>query len=334
MRNPRVIIAVIFKDMQTEFITETVENCLRLDYPNYGVFLFPDARISFPLVNKKIRIFPTGKATIPVKRNMAVKQITGEADFIAFIDADASPQKDWLKNAVKYFKKAGIAAVGGPNITPARECFLRKISGFVMQQKICFGSGALRHNVCASRYVDELPTCNLIIKSSYARDNLFDERYENAEDMKYCHDITAQGHKIFYACDVIVYHHRKKIILPVARQFHNYGYYRCKAFLNRPAGSKHFLVPTLFLLYLIVSSFAGLFFNGVYPVLAGSLLFYFTVCVISSLFSTGNIIYSLFTSGVIFICHLSYGYGFLICYVRSKINPSRQGGIIKDDNKD
>ena len=169
MKNPHIIIAIIFKDMHTDFIRETIKNCLLIDYKNYALYLFPDVKIRLPVKNNKIKVFPTGKTTIPVKRNIAIKYTAHKADFIAFIDADASPNKDWLKNAIQYFTDSKIVAVGGPNITPENESALRKISGFVMQQKICFGSGALRHNVCDSRYVDELPTCNLIVKSSYAK---------------------------------------------------------------------------------------------------------------------------------------------------------------------
>ena len=47
-----------------------------------------------------------------------------EGKYLAFIDDDAYPRKDWLKNAVKYFdssRKIGI--VGGPNLTPREANF-------------------------------------------------------------------------------------------------------------------------------------------------------------------------------------------------------------------
>lgn len=333
MNSPLIIIAIIFKDLCTDFIRETIYNCLKINYRNYFIYLFPDSEIDLSIKNKKIKIFPTGKTSIPKKRNMAIKQIPNNTDFIAFIDADASPEKNWLKNAIRHFSNSKIVAVGGPNLTPANESMIRKISGFVMQQKISFGSGAVRHNVCASRYVAELPTCNLILKSSYAKQNLFKEAYLNAEDMKYCSDIIAQGYEIFYAEDVIVYHHRKKIILPLAHQFYNYGFYRCKSFLNTPLGSKHFMLPTFFLLYIVTLNILGLFFNPIAIILIGSLLFYFFICFFSSLLLTKNIIYSLFTSFAIFICHVSYGFGFLLYYLKAKIKLLLYGEVIRDDNK-
>jgi cellulose synthase/poly-beta-1,6-N-acetylglucosamine synthase-like glycosyltransferase len=333
MKKPFIIIAIIFKDLRTDFILETIQNCLHVEYPHYAVYLFPDGEITPPFKNKKMMIFPTGEANIPAKRNMALKRAANNADFIAFIDADASPRVDWLNNAIKYFAESAIVAVGGPNITPENESVARKISGYVMQQKICFGGGALRHNICESQYVDELPTCNLILRSSYAKYNLFNESYVNAEDMKYCSDIKAQGLKIFYAHDVIVYHHRKKLMLPLARQFYNYGYYRGKSFFNTPSGSKHFVIPTLFLLYIMTSAVAGVFCNTIGIILTGSLILYFAVCLCSSLLTAKNIMYGVFVSAAIFICHVSYGSGFLVYYVTGKIKHFFYRKAAADENK-
>lgn len=318
MKTPSISIAIVFKDLYTPFLLETINNCLQLDYYNYGIYLFPDEMINMPVKDDRVQIFPTGVKNIPAKRNTAIKRICENADFIAFIDADASPECNWLKNAVSYFSNPEIMAVGGPNITPENEAISRRISGYVMQQKIGFGSGAIRHKCSTPQFVNELPTCNLIIRTEYAKHHLFNESYTNAEDMKYCHDIINNNYKIYYANDVIVHHHRKKMLFPFARQIYYYGYYRCTLFLSGTSKSKQFIIPTLFLLFLLIFSFAGLFNPIITFSLLAVLLLYFAICFLNSLFVIKHFVHSIFTTLGIFACHISYGFGFLVCLIKSK----------------
>ncbi|MEK7513397.1 MAG: glycosyltransferase, partial [Patescibacteria group bacterium] len=50
------------------------------------------------------------------KRDWAANRAKG--DILAFIDSDAYPGKNWLKNAQKLLKPARISAVCGPGLTP------------------------------------------------------------------------------------------------------------------------------------------------------------------------------------------------------------------------
>lgn len=43
-----------------------------------------------------------------------------EVEILAFIDSDAYPQEDWLKNAAKHLQKEGVCGVGGSQRDAAR----------------------------------------------------------------------------------------------------------------------------------------------------------------------------------------------------------------------
>ena len=58
---------------------------------------------------------------------------------MAFIDDDAYPDKNWLKNAVLHFKNDNITAVCGPGVTPDSDDVFQKAGGFV--NSLWFGSG-------------------------------------------------------------------------------------------------------------------------------------------------------------------------------------------------
>ena len=62
-------------------------------------------------------------------RNSGFKQARGE--IIAFSDADCIMDKDWLMNAVKYFKDSKVACVGGPSLIPEDETAFGKACGFI-----------------------------------------------------------------------------------------------------------------------------------------------------------------------------------------------------------
>ena len=169
MGQPSVSIVVIFKE-ENPYLFECLSHCLKLDYGNYEIVLLPDTRISERLseyirqCGSKVKVVPTGKLNIPKKRNIGVKHSSSE--FIAFIDSDAFPQKDWLKNAIPVFLNQRIGAVGGPNLTPPNGPLTQRITGNVLKSKLGFGKGYIRNTVCPSQFLNELPTCNLIVRKS------------------------------------------------------------------------------------------------------------------------------------------------------------------------
>jgi cellulose synthase/poly-beta-1,6-N-acetylglucosamine synthase-like glycosyltransferase len=51
-----------------------------------------------------------------------VKYAKGE--ICAFIDSDARPEKNWLKNALPYLSDPEVVAVGGPGLTPPEDSLI------------------------------------------------------------------------------------------------------------------------------------------------------------------------------------------------------------------
>src|SRR3989338_8165080 len=89
-----------------------LERCLKLDYPDFEIIVFPDQPFSYP--DSRVRIIPTGNLTPPRKRDFALQEAKGE--ILAFIDDDAYPEKDWLKKATGYFRDESVGAVCGPAV--------------------------------------------------------------------------------------------------------------------------------------------------------------------------------------------------------------------------
>ena len=65
-------------------------------------------------------------------RNIGIK--FSKSKYVAFIDSDAYPSINWLKNAVKIFHDPSIHAVGGPDIPFKSQSYSQKIT------YLCHGS--------------------------------------------------------------------------------------------------------------------------------------------------------------------------------------------------
>ncbi|VVB91313.1 Glycosyl transferase family 2 [uncultured archaeon] len=75
------------------FTIECIKRCKELDYENFEIIVLPDHE-SLPI--QRIKIIPTGEVSPGRKRNLGIAYSDGK--YLAFIDNDAYPRKDWLKN--------------------------------------------------------------------------------------------------------------------------------------------------------------------------------------------------------------------------------------------
>src|SRR3990170_319393 len=91
---PGMSIIIPCKSIDT-LTLECINGCKQLEYDNYEMIVLPDYG-SNSIAG--VKIIPTGEVSPGKKRNIGFENSSGE--FIAFIDSDAHPRKDWLKNAI------------------------------------------------------------------------------------------------------------------------------------------------------------------------------------------------------------------------------------------
>ncbi len=83
-------------------------NCLKeiskINYSNFFVTIVLDQNVKskLPKFEYKINKMVVGKINMSKKRNLAAKKF--KSKYIAFIDSDAYPNKNWLKKGIKYLK--------------------------------------------------------------------------------------------------------------------------------------------------------------------------------------------------------------------------------------
>jgi cellulose synthase/poly-beta-1,6-N-acetylglucosamine synthase-like glycosyltransferase len=239
---------------------------MQLDYKNFEVILLPDEATENL---EGTKIISTGPVTPGKKRNIGIANSAGE--ICAFIDSDAYPRRDWLKNAVKNLEDPEIAAVGGPGLTPEGDSLMQKAGGLVLSS-FMVGSLSKRYdskNACVS---DDIHSCNFVARKSVLADaGGWNEKYWPGEDTLICRAIKSLGKKSIEAPDVVVYHHRHSLFKPHLKQVSRFGEHRgffVKKFPENSVKLTYFL-PTLLIFSLII----GMILSMVFPLFAYVMLF-------------------------------------------------------------
>ena len=315
MRSVTVIIPV---KKINNYVRETIPHLLALDYTDFDIIIFPDvpADESFP----KTTIVATGSMGPAEKRDLAIKYAMG--DIIAFIDDDAYPKRDWLKNAVHHFDDPNVGAVGGPAVTPPSDSFLQRVSGAVFLSKLGGGFPERYWPLGGIREVDDWPSVNLLVrKDIFKQVGGFNSEYWPGEDTKLCLDIIKLGKKIIYNPDVFVWHHRRKGLIKHLRQVGRYGLHRGFFARKYPETSRklQYFIPSLFVLFLFSSAIVyALNITTLERFFYYSSIGYFLALAVGFfqiLQKERNIAVSTISTAYIFLTHVWYGIKFLQGYL-------------------
>lgn len=223
MNEDKIAIIIPFINLN-DYVLGCIEQCLRLNYSNFILVLLPDIDIELPsslINNLRIKVLKTGVLTIAEKRNKGI-EFAASSQYYAFLDSDAYPRPDWLKNAIEVFKGSeNIWVVGGPSICPEKEEFKRRVASNALKSIFVSGLNAknFRPERAQSRECKRMPACNLIVKwQAIEKIGMFNPAYITGEDLEFCKRISETGKKMIFSKDVIVYHHSRSIFMPFIKQ--------------------------------------------------------------------------------------------------------------------
>ena len=322
----KVSIIIPFTSLNN-YVLECIRHCLELDYSNFELILLPDDEIKLAkeFKDKRIKIIETGDLIIAKKRNIGILKYP-KTDFYAFIDSDAYPIKDWLKNAIGLFSKSKeIWAVGGPNITPIAEDIYKRAVGNSLKSFLISGKNSFRKKISKNRFCNDLPSCNLIVKKQ-AIDVLkgFNEQLVTGEDIEFCNRIIKENKKICYNNKVIVYHHNRSLFLPFIFQRIIYGLSVFKVFKTKPSlHSLSLFSPFFFLLFLVFGLILGIFNQIIFYIWLSVILFYLFILIIETFTYCSKVSEIPLTFIALLIGNLSPGIGSLLALFKIKLNVKK-----------
>lgn len=299
-----------------DYVREAIPHHMELDYPDFEVFIFPDDATEETFPYENVKVIPSGKVGPADKRDLAMKYASG--DIFAFIDDDAWPRKDWLKNAVKELRNPDVGAVGGPAVTAPNDTLMQKASGKVYESFLCSGKYTYRYIPGKRREDDDLPSVNLIVKREvFEQIHGFDSDFYPGEDTKLCMDIVNTGKKLIYSPDVLVYHHRRTMYKAHLKQVTNYARHRGYFAKTLPQTSLRpaYFIPTLFTIGVVLGPVICMLLPLLWWVYGAVLLLYFILASYSLRGCKDIRLFFVSLTGI-FATHIGYG----ICFVRGLLS--------------
>jgi glycosyltransferase involved in cell wall biosynthesis len=250
---PPLVSVVVACPAPSAYLTECLAGLARQSYRNFEVIVLPDEPAPDYPWPAEVRVIPTGRQRPAEKRNTGIAAARGAV--VALLDDDAIPVPGWLDHAVKYFSLDDVGGVGGPGVTPPSDPWLAQIGGRVYANKLVSGDCRYRYHPDRIRTTDDLPSCNLMIRTDLLRGlGGFRTDFWPGEDTILCADVVHRlGKRIIYDPWVSVEHHRRPLFLPHLRQIGRYAMHRGYFVRRFPSTSRRigYMAPSAFLLGLV-----------------------------------------------------------------------------------
>jgi GT2 family glycosyltransferase len=304
MKNPIFSIIIPVRS-DNDYLKETISEISKQTFKSFELLIIDD-KIS-------------GSVSPAIKRNIGAKKAKGE--YLAFLDDDSYPDKNWLKNTFSIIEKNDYSAICGPCLTPKKDNSFQKASGLVWSSLLgSGGAGIYRNSIQKPRFVDDYPSVNLIVnKKDFDLIKGFDTHHWPGEDTILCLNLTNKlNKKIFYHPSIVVYHHRRSVIIHHLQQITRYALHRGLFSRIYPKTSFKigYLIPSIFTLYLVTLIFVKNIYYSI-PVIIYLILLIITLIQFAA---KNNIFISFMAAITIPITHIYYGILFIIGFFKRNLD--------------
>jgi glycosyltransferase involved in cell wall biosynthesis len=197
---------------------ECLSSLRELNYPDYETIVIDDGSTdsTSEIANQSgVRTIRVEHQGLAAARNAGVDAASGEV--IAFIDADAGADRDWLYHLVETITRRDAAAAAGPNFAPDSQSS--------RAAAMAAAPGLPREVRAGDDRLAQLCGCNMAItKAALLKAGGFDPMFITAgDDVDLSWRLAASGETLAYAPGAVVIHDRRATLAAYLRQQRGYG---------------------------------------------------------------------------------------------------------------
>ena len=228
---PRVSVVICAYNAE-DTLADCLDGATTIDYPDYEVLVVDDGstdRTAAIASRYDVRVISTPNRGLSHARNTGLEAAGGS--IVAYVDADARPDRDWLTHLAIAFEETGHAGVGGPNVAPGGDGWIADC--------VENAPGGPVHVLLSDDEAEHIPGCNMAFRrKALEAIGGFDPRFRVAgDDVDVCWRIQAAGMTLGYSPVALVWHHPRSTIRAYWRQ--QVGYGRAEALLEEKWPDKY-----------------------------------------------------------------------------------------------
>lgn len=299
-------------------VIKCIKECTKQKNVKVKIYLVTNKKIPSNIKFKKVKFLHYGDVNMSLKRNKAVKK--SKDKYIAFIDSDAYPTKNWLQNGIKILKeKKEIGMITGPDLPFKNQTGWSHFISLAHKSFLLSGSKVFRKNIKKSMFCKQASSCNMIMKKDvFDKAKGMDEKIYIGEDKDLC-DRVNRFSKILYSPKVLI-HHRTRDFIPFILQRFSYGTCLFDIIKNNKVfnfNNIQYFIPlliTIYYFFLPISILGGIYLSFFYSIL----ILLNTIILIESLRISFNPVLTLRIFLIIKLNIISFGLGSILNFIGIK----------------
>ena len=310
-----IIPCISFKDVK-----KCIKN-IRKNYKEVKIIVSLNKFKSKKNKDKNLKVIVSKYIGIGKKRNIAVD--ASKTKYLALIDSDAYPEKNWIESTFKYIKKKNVGIIAGPHIDPPNQNYFEKIIGLIKKSfLITMMPNFQKNNVKKKvQFVNFIPSANWILsKKIFNLLKQMDEKMLRNEDWDFVYKMRKTKYKLLYSPETLVYHGNSTVLHFIKKRF-IYGFYMWPILTKLNFQNYYFFLPLLFVIFLL-SLPLGFFFEN-YLMFYLSIITIYIIIVLWESARVSKSIVDFFLMLPILICaNISPGFGILLGfynYIKNKV---------------